>query len=202
MFPVLAINFASVGTVYYDTERWRSTWPSSKAGYIPSPLQAPETLPENMKVISSVEEYDLFGGDKYLVLEGDKDTISKYESNARTNAWYSFIYRKEKDYTFEVLNEFEQPKDRSILFNEIRTSYVVGHTQPQNWKLFPWFITGTQSIGSDAACDYYYRKLISADGYTVYVIYNNFSHDQPRIVYFMFNSDRTRMITVDVDIFH
>ena len=55
MLPTLAVTlvFSAVGISHYDIQRWHSTWPSSKAGYIPSPLQAPKFLPESLKVISS-----------------------------------------------------------------------------------------------------------------------------------------------------
>lgn len=40
MIPTLAVNlaFSAIGISHYDTQRWHSTWPSSKAGYIPTPL--------------------------------------------------------------------------------------------------------------------------------------------------------------------
>ena len=43
---------------------------------------------------------------------------------------------------------------------------------------------------------------VSAEKYVVYVAYHNFDHDQPRVIYFMFNPERTRMITVDIDMYH
>ncbi len=43
---------------------------------------------------------------------------------------------------------------------------------------------------------------VSAEKYIVYVVYHNFDHDQPRVIYFMFNPEQTRMITVDIDMYH
>ena len=45
MLPTLAVTlvFSAVGISHYDTQRWHSTWPSSKAGYIPTPLQTPKS---------------------------------------------------------------------------------------------------------------------------------------------------------------
>ena len=43
---------------------------------------------------------------------------------------------------------------------------------------------------------------VSAEKYVVYVVYHNFDQDQPRVIYFMFNPERTRMITVDIDMYH
>ena len=81
MLPTLAVTlvFSAVGLSHYDTQRWHSTWPSSKAGYIPSPLQAPKFLPESLKVISSAEVIGMGGNQSCLVLDGDKATISMYE---------------------------------------------------------------------------------------------------------------------------
>ena len=47
-----------------------------------------------------------------------------------------------------------------------------------------------------------YSTRVSAEKYVVYVVYHNFDHDQPRVIYFMFNPERTRMITVDIDMYH
>ena len=77
MLPTLAVTlvFSAVGISHYDTQRWHSTWPSSKAGYIPAPLQTPKSLPESLKVISSVEIIGIGGNQSCLVLDGDKATI-------------------------------------------------------------------------------------------------------------------------------
>ena len=204
MLPTLAVTlvFSAVGISHYDTQRWHSTWPSSKAGYIPTPLQTPKSLPESLKVISSAEVIGIGGNQSCLVLDGDKATISKYEETVKSNAWYSFINGRDKDTTVEVLNSFTYPKDKNVLVSDVSNYYDIITIRRQNWKLFPWIIDGTQSIGDDPNEDYYYSTRISADKYVVYVVYHNFDQDQPRVIYFMFNPDRTRMITVDIDMYH
>ena len=204
MLPTLAVTlvFSAVGISHYDTQRWHSTWPSSKAGYIPTPLQTPKSLPESLKVISSAEVIGIGGNQSCLVLDGDKATISQYEESVKSNAWYSFINGREKDTTVKLLREFKQPKDRSVLFSDVDDYYKVITIRRQNWKLFPWLINGTQSVGDDPDSDYYYSTRMSAEKYVVYVVYHNFDQDQPRVIYFMFNPERTRMITVDIDMYH
>ena len=204
MFPTLAVTlvFSAVGISHYDTQRWHSTWPSSKAGYIPTPLQTPKSLPECVKVISSAEVIEIGGNQSCLVLDGDKATISRYEETVKSNAWYSFINGREKDTTVKLLREFKQPKDRNVLFSDVDDYYEIITIRRQNWKLFPWLIDGRQSIGDNPNEDYYYSTRISADKYIVYVVYHNFDHDQPRVIYFMFNPERTRMITMDIDVWH
>ena len=204
MLPTLAVTlvFSAVGISHYDTQRWHSTWPSSKAGYIPTPLQTPKSLPESLKVISSAEVIGIGGNQSCLVLDGDKATISQYEESVKSNAWYSFINGREKDTTVKLLREFKQPKDRSVLFSDVDDYYKVITIRRQNWKLFPWLINGTQSVGDDPDSDYYYSTRMSAEKYVVYVVYHNFDQDQPRVIYFMFNPERTRMITMDIDVYH
>ena len=172
MLPTLAVTlvFSAVGISHYDTQRWHSTWPSSKAGYIPSPLQVPKFLPESLKVISSAEVIGMGGNQSCLVLDGDKATISRYEE--------------------------------TVLVSDIKNYYEIITIQRQNWKLFPWLIDGSQSVGDDPNEDFYYSTRVSAEKYVVYVVYHNFDHDQPRVIYFMFNPERTRMITVDIDMYH
>ena len=204
MLPTLAVTlvFSAVGISHYDTQRWHSTWPSSKAGYIPAPLQTPKSLPESLKVISSAEIIGIGGNQSCLVLDGDKATISRYEETVKSHAWYSFINGRDKDTTVEVLNSFTYPKDKNVLVSDIDNYYEIITIQRQNWKLFPWIIDGTQSVGDDPNEDYYYSTRISADKYVVYVVYHNFDQDQPRVIYFMFNPEGTRMITVDIDMYH
>ena len=204
MLPTLAVTlvFSAVGISHYDTQRWHSTWPSSKAGYIPTPLQTPKSLPESLKVISSAEVIGIGGNQSCLVLDGDKATISQYEESVKSNAWYSFINGREKDTTVKLLREFKQPKDRSVLFSDVDDYHKVITIRRQNWKLFPWLINGTQSVGDDPDSDYYYSTRMSAEKYVVYVVYHNFDQDQPRVIYFMFNPERTRMITMDIDFWH
>lgn len=204
MLPTLAVTlvFSAVGISHYDTQRWYSTWPSSKAGYIPSHLQAPKSLPESLKVASSAEIIGLGGSYSCLVLDGDESTISRYEETVKSNSWYSFINGRDKDTTVEVLNSFTYPKDKSVLVSDIDNYYELITIQRQNWKLFPWLIDGSQSVGDDPNEDFYYSTRVSAEKYVVYVVYHNFDHDQPRVIYFMFNPERTRMITVDIDIYH
>lgn len=204
MLPTLAVTlvFSAVGISHYDTQRWHSTWPSSKAGYIPTPLQTPKSLPESLKVISSAEVIGIGGNQSCLVLDGDKATISQYEESVKSNAWYSFINGREKDTTVKLLREFKQPKDRSVLFSDVDDYYKVITIRRQNCKLFPWLINGTQSVGDDPDSDYYYSTRMSAEKYVVYVVYHNFDQDQPRVIYFMFNPERTRMITMDIDFWH
>ena len=204
MLPTLAVNlaFSAIGVSHYDTKQWHSTWPSSKAGYIPTPLQTPKSLPESLKVISSAEVIGIGGNQSCLVLDGDKATISQYEESVKSNAWYSFINGREKDTTVKLLREFKQPKDRSVLFSDVDDYYKVITIRRQNWKLFPWLINGTQSVGDDPDSDYYYSTRMSAEKYVVYVVYHNFDQDQPRVIYFMFNPERTRMITMDIDVYH
>ena len=204
MLPTLAVTlaFSAVGISHYDTQRWHSTWPSSKAGYIPAPLQTPKSLPESLKVISSAEIIGIGGSQSCLVLDGDKATISRYEEIVKSNSWYSFINGRDKDTTVEVLNSFTYPKDKNVLVSDIDNYYDIITIQLQNWKLFPWIIDGRQSVGDDPSEDYYYSTRISADKYVVYVVYHNFDQDQPRVIYFMFNPERTRMITVDIDMYH
>ena len=204
MLPTLAVTlvFSAVGISHYDTQRWHSTWPSSKAGYIPTPLQTPKSLPESLKVISSAEVIGIGGNQSCLVLDGDKATISQYEESVKSNAWYSFINGREKDTTVKLLREFKQPKDRSVLFSDVDDYYKVITIRRQNWKLFPWLINGTQSVGDDPDSDYYYSTRMSAEKYVVYVVYHNFDQDQPRVIYFMFNPELTRMITMDIDFWH
>ena len=204
ILPTLAVTlaFSAVGISHYDTQRWHSTWPSSKAGYIPAPLQTPKSLPESLKVISSAEVIGIGGNQSCLVLDGDKATISQYEESVKSNAWYSFINGREKDTTVKLLREFKQPKDRSVLFSDVDDYYKVITIRRQNWKLFPWLINGTQSVGDDPDSDYYYSTRMSAEKYVVYVVYHNFDQDQPRVIYFMFNPERTRMITMDIDFWH
>ena len=204
MLPTLAVTlvFSAVGISHYDIQRWHSTWPSSKAGYIPSPLQAPKFLPESLKVVSSAEVIGIGGNQSCLVLDGDKATISRYEETVKSNAWYSFINGRDKDTTVEVLNSFTYPKDKNVLVSDINNYYEIITIQRQNWKLFPWLIDGSQSVGDDSNEDYYYSTRISAEKYVVYVVYHNFNQDQPRVIYFMFNPERTRMITVDIDMYH
>ncbi len=48
--------------------------------------------------------------------------------------------------------------------------YEIITVQRQNWKLFPWVIDGTQSVGDDPKEDYYYSTRISAEKYIVYVV--------------------------------
>ena len=204
MLPTLAVTlaFSAVGISHYDTQRWHSTWPSSKAGYIPAPLQTPKSLPESLKVISSAEIIGIGGNQSCLVLDGDKATISRYEEIVKSNSWYSFINGRDKDTTVEVLNSFTYPNDKNVLVSDIDNYYDIITIQRQNWKLFPWIIDGRQSVGDDPNEDYYYSTRISADKYVVYVVYHNFDQDQPRVIYFMFNPERTRMITVDIDMYH
>ena len=204
MLPTLAVTlvFSAIGVSHYDTQRWHSTWPSSKAGYIPAPLQTPKSLPESLKVISSAEIIGIGGNQSCLVLDGDKATISRYEETVKSNAWYSFINGRDKDTTVEVLNSFTYPKDKNVLVSDIDNYYDIITIQRQNWKLFPWIIDGRQSVGDDPNEDYYYSTRISADKYVVYVVYHNFDQDQPRVIYFMFNPERTRMIIVDIDMYH
>ena len=204
MIPTLAVNlaFSAIGISHYDTQRWHSTWPSSKAGYIPTPLQTPKSLPESLKVISSAEVIGIGGNQSCLVLDGDKATISRYEETVKSNAWYSFINGRDKDTTVEVLNSFTYPKDKNVLVSDVSNYYEIITIRRQNWKLFPWLIDGRQSVGDDPNEDYYYSTRISADKYVVYVVYHNFDQDQPRVIYFMFNPERTRMITVDIDMYH
>ena len=204
MLPTLAVTlvFSAVGISHYDTQRWHSTWPSSKAGYIPAPLQTPKSLPESLKVISSAEIIGIGGNQSCLVLDGDKATISRYEETVKSNAWYSFINGRDKDTTVEVLNSFTYPKDKNVLVSDIDNYYDIITIQRQNWKLFPWIIDGRQSVGDDPNEDYYYSTRISADKYVVYVVYHNFDQDQLRVIYFMFNPERTRMIIVDIDMYH
>ena len=142
------------------------------------------------------------GNQSCLVLDGDNATISRYEETVKSNAWYSFINGRDKDTTVKLLREFKQPKDRNILFSDVDDHYEVITIRRQNWKLFPWLIDGRQSVGNDSNEDYYYSTRISAEKYIVYVVYHNFDHDQPRVIYFMFNPERTRMITVDIDMYH
>ena len=204
MLPTLAVTlvFSAVGISHYDTQRWHSTWPSSKAGYIPSQLQAPKSLPESLKVVSSAEIIGLGGNYSCLVLDGDKATISWYEETVKSNAWYTFINGRDKDTTVKVLNSFTYPKDKNVLVSDINNYYEIITIQRQNWKLFPWLIDGSQSVGDDPNEDFYYSTRVSAEKYVVYVVYHNFDHDQPRVIYFMFNPERTRMITVDIDMYH
>ena len=204
MLPTLAVTlvFSAVGISHYDIQRWHSTWPSSKAGYIPSPLQAPKSLPESLKVASSAEVIGLGGSYSCLVLDGDESTISRYEETVKSNSWYSFINGRDKDTTVEVLNSFTYPKDKNVLVSDVSNYYEIITIRRQNWKLFPWLIDGRQSIGDDPNEDYYYSTRISADKYVVYVVYHNFDQDQSRVIYFMFNPERTRMITVDIDMYH
>ncbi len=204
MLPTLAVTlvFSAVGISHYDTQRWHSTWPSSKAGYIPAPLQTPKSLPESLKVISSAEIIGIGGNQSYLVLDGDTATISRYEGIVKYNSWYSFINGRDKDTTVEALNSFTYPKDKNVLVSDIDNYYEIITIQRQNWKLFPWIIDGRQSVGDDPNEDYYYSTRISADKYVVYVVYHNFDQDQPRVIYFMFNPERTRMITVDIDMYY
>ena len=204
MLPTLAVTlvFSAEGISHYDTQRWQSTWPSSKAGYIPPPLQTPKSLPETLKVISSAEIIGIGGNQSCLVLDGHKVTISRYEEIVQSNAWYSFINGKDKDTTVEVLNSFTYPKDKNVLVSDIDNYYEIITIQRQNWKLFPWLINGSQSVGDDPNEDFYYSTRVSAEKYVVYVVYHNFDHDQPRVIYFMFNPERTRMITVDIDMYH
>ena len=204
MLPTLAVTlvFSAVGISHYDIQRWHSTWPSSKAGYIPSPLQAPKFLPEILKVISSAEVIGLGGSSRCLVLDGDKATISQYEETVKSNAWYSFVNGRNKDSTVEILNSFKYPNDRNLLVSEVDNYYEIITIKRQNWKLFPWLINGVQSVGDDPNEDFYYSTRVSAENYIVYVIYHNFDHDQPRVIYFMFNPERTRIITVDLDMYH
>ena len=204
MFPTLVVNlaFSAIEISHYDTQRWHSTWPSSKAGYIPSQLQVPKSLPESMKVVSSAVVIGLGGNYSCLVLDGDEATISRYEETAKSNAWYSFINGRKKDSTVEVLNLFKYPKDKNLLVSDVTDYYEIITVQRQNWKLFPWLINGIQSVGDDPKEDFYYSTRVSAENYIVYVIYHNFDHDQPRVIYFMFNPERTRMITVDLDEYH
>ena len=204
MIPTLAVNlaFSAIGISHYDTQRWYSTWPSSKAGYIPTPLQTPKSLSESLKVISSAEVIGIGGNQSCLVLDGDKATISRYEETVKSNAWYSFINGRDKDTTVEVLNSFTYPKDKNVLVSDVSNYYEIITIRRQNWKLFPWLIDGRQSVGDDPNEDYYYSTRISADKYVVYVVYHNFDQDQPRVIYFMFNPERTRMITVDIDMYH
>lgn len=204
MLPTLAVTlvFSAVGISHYDTQRWHSTWPSSKAGYIPHPLQTPKFLPERVKVASSAEVIGLGGSYSCLVLDGDESTISRYEETVKSNSWYSFINGRDKDTTVEVLNSFTYPKDKNVLVSDVSNYYEIITIRRQNWKLFPWLIDGRQSIGDDPNEDYYYSTRISADKYVVYVVYHNFDQDQSRVIYFMFNPERTRMITVDIDMYH
>ena len=204
MLPILAVTlvFSAVGISHFDTQRWHSTWPSSKAGYIPTPLQTPKSLPESLKVISSAEVIEIGGNQSCLVLDGDKDTISQFEETVKSNAWYTFINGRDKDTTVEALNSFTYPKDKNVLVSDINNYYDIITIQRQNWKLFPWLINGSQSVGDDSNEDYYYSTRISAEKYVVYVVYHNFNQDQPRVIYFMFNPERTRMITVDIDMYH
>ena len=204
MLPTLAVTlvFSAVGISHYDIQRWHSTWPSSKAGYIPSPLQAPKSLPESLKIVSSAEVIGLGGSSRCLVLDGDKATISQYEETVKSNAWYSFVNGRNKDSTVEILNSFKYPNDRNLLVSEVDNYYEIITIKRQNWKLFPWLINGVQSVGDNPNEDFYYSTRVSAENYIVYVIYHNFDHDQPRVIYFMFNPERTRMITVDLDMYH
>ena len=204
MLPTLAVTlvFSAVGISHYDTQRWHSTWPSSKAGYIPTPLQTPKSLPEGMKVVSSAEVIGIGGNQSCLVLDGDEATISRYEKTVKSNAWYTFINGRDKDTTVEALNSFTYPKDKNVLVSDINNYYEIITIQRQNWKLFPWLINGSQSVGDDPNEDFYYSTRISAEKYVVYVVYHNFNQDQPRVIYFMFNPERTRMITVDIDMYH
>ncbi len=65
-----------------------------------------------------------------------------------------------------------------LLVSDVNEYYEIITVQRQNWKLFPWVIDGTQSVGDDPKEDYYYSTRISAEKYIVYVVYHNFDHDQ------------------------
>lgn len=203
MLPILAINL--LGTITgiddYNTKHWQSAWPTSTEGHIPAELHVPDRLPGDVQVISSVSSVNGWESYKCLVLEGNTSTILSYEDIVKAHAWYSFTNGKAKGGTLEVLNSFPQPNNKFMLFYEVG-NYSINSIQQKNWKLFPWFLTGSQSVGSDANKDYYYREEHIGAGYTVYVIYNNFDQDQPRRIYFMFSPDRTRMVIVDNDIVH
>ena len=153
-------------------------------------------------VFSAAEVIGLGGSYSCLVLDSDESTISRYEETVKSNAWYSFINGRDKDTTVEALNSFTYPKDKKVLVSDINNYYEIITIQRQNWKLFPWLIDGSQSVGDDSNEDYYYSTRISAEKYVVYVVYHNFDQDQPRVIYFMFNPERTRMITVDIDMYH
>ena len=203
MIPILAVNLlgAISGVEDYNTKHWQNAWPTSKAGYVPAELQVPDRLPLDVQVVSSVSSVNGWESYRCLVLDGNESTILGYEKVVKAHGWYSFRNGKAKGVTLEVLNDFPQPNNHFMLFYGIG-NYSINRIQPKNWKWFPWFLTGTQSIGSDANQDYYYREEQLGDGYTVYVIYNNFDQDQPRRIYFMFSPDRTRIVMVDIDVVH
>ena len=101
MLPTLAVTlvFSAVGISHYDTQRWHSTWPSSKAGYIPSPLQAPKSLPESLKVASSAEVIGLGGSYSCLVLDGESAAL-----NINTPVRHPYIR-----FTIQLLNYMKVP---------------------------------------------------------------------------------------------
>ncbi len=57
MLPTLAVTlvFSAVGIAHYDTQRWHSTWPSSKAGGIFRLHYKHLSFTWSLKVISSAE---------------------------------------------------------------------------------------------------------------------------------------------------
>ena len=194
MILILAINL--LGNI-----SGQNAWPTSKAGHVPAELQVPDRLPLDVKIVSSVSSVNGWESYRCLVLDGNESTILGYEKVVKAHAWYSFTNGKAKGVTLEVLNDFPQPNNHFMLFYGIG-NYSINRIQPKNWKWFPWFLTGSQSIGRDANRDYYYREEQLGDGYTVYIIYNNFDQNQPRRIYFMFSPDRTRMVIVDIDVVH
>ena len=45
-------------------------------------------------------------------------------------------------------------KDKNVLVSDINNYYEIITIQRQNWKLFPWLIDGSQSVGDDPNEDF------------------------------------------------
>ena len=54
----------------------------------------------------------------------------------------------------KYLIRFTYPKDKNVLVSDINNYYEIITIQRQNWKLFPWLIDGSQSVGDDPNEDF------------------------------------------------
>ncbi len=130
-------------------------------------------------------------GKVILGLEKQDSGKILFEGSEFRKQWQSEMNVVFQDYTSSVNPKF---KVYEIINETLLQSKLSGEDKRKK------IIELLEQVGLNE--DFYYSTRVSAEKYVVYVVYHNFDHDQPRVIYFMFNPERTRMITVDIDMYH
>ena len=130
-------------------------------------------------------------GKVILGLEKQDSGKILFEGSELRKQWQSEMNVVFQDYTSSVNPKF---KVYEIINETLLQSKLSGEDKRKK------IIELLEQVGLNE--DFYYSTRVSAEKYVVYVVYHNFDHDQPRVIYFMFNPERTRMITVDIDMYH